>query len=171
MTSRISLWIVIKIKICAEYREMLPRSRLLCQKPGLRPIGRSPGAPDKSSRGLCSMSQVLCTFLNLFYSMHAPFLYSSVGLVGNSAGLPPCTVPSAILHCNQNEAGHQTIKAPSMPGWAAAGPWKTLWHECHRTGEVNRYNWWNLHQWEVFSTKAKWMERVFCISVSYFTVF
>ena len=24
-------------------------------------------------------------------------------------------VPSAIVHCNQNEAGHQTIKAPSMP--------------------------------------------------------
>ena len=42
----------IQIKICAEYRGMLPRPRLVCQEPGLRPIGRSPGVPDKSSRGL-----------------------------------------------------------------------------------------------------------------------
>ena len=40
----------IQIKICAEYRDMLPRPRLVCQEPGLRPIGRSPGVPDKSSR-------------------------------------------------------------------------------------------------------------------------
>ena len=38
----------IQIKICAEYRDMLPRPRLVCQEPGLRPIGRSPGVPDKS---------------------------------------------------------------------------------------------------------------------------
>ena len=48
---------VIQIKICAEYRDMLPRPRLVCQEPGLRPIGRSPGVPDKSSRGLGSMSR------------------------------------------------------------------------------------------------------------------
>ena len=40
----------IQIKICAEYRDMLPRPRLVCQEPGLRPIDRSPGVPDKSSR-------------------------------------------------------------------------------------------------------------------------
>ena len=39
---------VIQIKICAEYWDMLPRPRLVCQEPGLRPIGRSPGVPDKS---------------------------------------------------------------------------------------------------------------------------
>ena len=44
-----------------------------------------------------------------------------MGLLGNFAGLPPCTVPSAIVHCNQNEAGHQTIKAPSMFCWGSAG--------------------------------------------------
>ena len=54
--SRVSL--VIQIKICAEYRDMLPRPRLVCQEPGLRPIGRSPGVPDKSSR--------------LFYRIHFP---------------------------------------------------------------------------------------------------
>ena len=36
---------------------MLPRPILVCQEPGLRPRGRSPGVPDKSSRGLGSMSQ------------------------------------------------------------------------------------------------------------------
>ena len=46
--------IVIQIKICAEYRDMLPRPRLVCLEPGLRPIGRSPDVPDKSSRGVFS---------------------------------------------------------------------------------------------------------------------
>ena len=115
---------VIQIKICAEYRDMLPRPRLVCQEPGLRPIGRSPGVPDKSSRGLGSMSrysaQVLICFIAYIFLF---FFHSSVGLVGNFAGLPVCTVPSAIVHCNQNEAGHQTIKAPSMP---CSWPIKTL---------------------------------------------
>ena len=116
---------VIQIKICAEYRDMLPRPRLVCQKPGLRPTGRSPGVPDKSSRGLGSMSrysaQILICFIAYIFLI---FFHSSVGLVENFAGLPVCTVPSAIVHCNQNEAGHQTIKAPSMPCWGAAGPSK-----------------------------------------------
>ena len=116
---------VIQIKICAEYRDMLPRPRLVCQEPGLRPIGRSPGVPDKSSRGLGSMSrysaQILICFIAYIFLI---FFHSSVGLVENFAGLPVCTVPSAIVHCNQNEAGHQTIKAPSMPCWGAAGPSK-----------------------------------------------
>ena len=116
---------VIQIKICAECQDMLPRPRLVCQEPGLRPIGLSPGVPDKSSRGLGSMSrysaQILICFIAYIFQF---FFHSSVGLVGNFAGLPVCTVPSAIVHCNQNEAGHQTIKAPSMPCWDAAGPSK-----------------------------------------------
>ena len=84
-----------------------------------------PGVPDKSSRGLGSMSrysaQILICFIAYIFLI---FFLSSVGLVGNFAGLPVCTVPSAIVHCNQNEAGHQTIKAPSMPCWDAAGPSK-----------------------------------------------
>ena len=57
---------VIQIKICAEYRDMLPRPRLVCQEPGLRPIGRSPGVPDKSSRGLGSMSRYSAQILICF---------------------------------------------------------------------------------------------------------
>ena len=41
---------VIKIKICAEYWDMQPRPRLVCQEPGLRPID-----------------------FNLFYSIHVSF--------------------------------------------------------------------------------------------------
>ena len=83
------------------------------------------GVPDKSSRGLGSMSrysaQILICFIAYIFQF---YFHSSVGLVGNFAGLPVCTVPSAIVHCNQNEAGHQTIKAPSIPCWGAAGPSK-----------------------------------------------
>ena len=45
---------------------MLPRPRLVCQEPGLRPIGRSPGVPDKSSRGLGSMSRYSAQILICF---------------------------------------------------------------------------------------------------------
>ena len=58
---------------------------------------------------------VFCTDLNLFYSIHLPFFHSSMDLVENFVGLLACKVPSVLVHCNQIEAGHPTIKAPSMP--------------------------------------------------------
>ena len=138
---------VIQIKICAEYRDMLPRPRLVCQEPGLRPIGRSPGVPDKSSRGLGSMSRYSAQKLICFIAYIFLFvLHASVGLVENFAGLPVCTVLSAIGHCNQNEAGHQTIKAPSMPCWGAAGPSKHSLAFKSQPGENDRQNGWNLYQ-------------------------
>ena len=95
---------IIQIKICAEYRDMLPRPRLVCQEPGLRPIGRSPGIPDKSSRGLGSMSRYSAQILICFIAYIFSIFNFSVGLVGNLAELPPCTVPPATVHCYQNEA-------------------------------------------------------------------
>ena len=95
---------VIQIKICAEYRDMLPRPRLVCQEPGLRPIGRSPGVPDKSSRGLGSMSRYSAQILICFIAYIFSIFNFSVGLIGNLAELPPCTVPPATVHCYQNEA-------------------------------------------------------------------
>ena len=115
--------ILYSTKICAVYRFMLPRPRLVCQEPGLRPIGLSPGVLDKSSRGLGCISRYFAQII-IYFIAYIFLFYSSFGLVGNFAGLPPCTMPSAIVHYNQNEAGHQTIKAPSMPCWGAAGPWK-----------------------------------------------
>ena len=102
---------------------MLPRPKLVSQEPWLRSIGRSQCVPEKSSQGLGSMSRysaqiLICFIANIFH-----ILYSFVGLVGNIGGLPPwCAVPSAIVHCNQNEAVHETIKAPNMLCWGAAGP-------------------------------------------------
>ena len=129
---------IIQIKICAEYRDMLPRPKLVCQEPGLRPIGRSPGVSDKSSRGLGSMSRYSAQILICFIAYIFQFFCSSVGLVGNFAGLPVNTVPSAVVHCYQNEAGHQTIKAPSMPCWGAAGPSKHSLASMPQTGEIGR---------------------------------
>ena len=146
---------------------MLPRPRLVCQEPGLRPIGRSLSVPNKSSRDLDSMSRYSVQILICFIAYIFNFFYSSVGLVGNFAGLPPCTVPSAIVHCNQNEDGHQTIKAPSMPFWVSLAIENTLWYLWDRTGEIDRY--------EIcingeFSVQVPNEWRVSCIPVSNFTV-
>ena len=51
------MYAIKQIKICAEYRDMLPRPRLVCQEPGLRPIGRSPGVPDKSGQILICITK------------------------------------------------------------------------------------------------------------------
>ena len=57
---------------------MLPRPRVVCQEPGLRPIGRSPGVPDKSSRGLGSLSrysaQILIYFIAYIFHFFCLFL-------------------------------------------------------------------------------------------------
>ena len=128
---------IIQIKICAEYRDMLPRPRLVRQEPGLRPIGRSPGVPDKSSRGLGSMSRYSAQILICFIAYIFSIFNFSVGLVGNLAELPPCTVPPATVIRMRLLSAHQTIKSPSMPCWGAAGR-NILWHSCHRTGEISR---------------------------------
>ena len=162
---------IIQIKICAEYRDMLPRPRLVCQEPGLRPIGRNPDVPDKSSRCLGSMfrysSQILICFIAYIFDFfitlwvwlgtlqdchHAqcPLSLSIViriRLFIIQSKLPACLVEVQLVHEN------------------------TFWHLCHRTGEIDRSNWWNLYQWEVISTRTKWMGRVFCIPVSNCTVF
>ena len=143
---------IIQIKICAEYRDMLPGPRLVCQEPGLRPIGRSPGVPDKSSWDLGIMSRFSVQIVICFIAYIFLFFYSSMGLVGKFAGLPSCTVSSATVHCNQNEAVPQTIKAPSMPCRGAAGP-------CRHSLTFMPQDWWNWH--------IKWMKSVSMESYQY----
>ena len=90
--------LVIQIKICAEYRDMLPRPRLVCQEPGLRPIGRSPGVPDKSSRGLGSMSRYSAQILICFIAYIFPFF--CLFLCGFGWELcRTATMHSALCHC------------------------------------------------------------------------
>ena len=128
---------IIQIKICAEYRDMLPRPRLVCQEPGLRPIGRSPGVPDKSSRGLGSMSrysaQILICFIAYIFSIS---LWVWLGTLQNCHHAQ-CPLPLFIVIRMRLLSAHQTIKSPSMPCWGAAGR-NTHWHSCHRTGEISR---------------------------------
>ena len=61
------MYAIKQIKICAEYRDMLPRPQLdLLGTPGLRPFGVSPGS-WQISLGLCSMSRYSAQIL---ISMH-----------------------------------------------------------------------------------------------------
>ena len=57
LTEKREMYAIKQIKICSEYRDMLPRPRLdLSGTPGLRPIGLSPGS-RQTSLGLGSMSR------------------------------------------------------------------------------------------------------------------
>ena len=97
------------------------------------------------------MSRYSAQILICFVAYIFHFIYSSVDFVENFAWQPPCIVPSAIVHCNENEAGHQTIKSPSMPCWGAAGSKHSL--------TFMPQNWWN---WQI-----KWMKSVSMSSFQY----
>ena len=73
------MYAIKQIKICAEYRDMLPRPRLdLSGTPGLRPIGLSPGS-WQTSLGLGSMSrysaQILICILQATIDHHGPSIH------------------------------------------------------------------------------------------------
>ena len=87
----------IQIKICAECRDMLPRPMLVCQEPRLRPIGRNPGVPEKSSRGLGSMSRYSAQILICFVAYFIHFFLFLCGF-----GWELCrtaSMHSALCHC------------------------------------------------------------------------
>ena len=66
------MYAIKQIKICAEYRDMLPRPRLdLSGTPGLRPIGLSPGS-WQTSLGLGSMSRYSAQIL-ICITLGTPF--------------------------------------------------------------------------------------------------
>ena len=148
---------ITQIKICAEYQDMLPRPRLVCQEPGLRLIGRSPGVLDKSSQRQGSMTQYSAQIL-IFYSMHFPIFNSFVGLVGNLAEMPPCT--QSLLPLAIAIKMRLLIRQSNLPACLAEVQQheNILWQLCHRTGEIGRWSGWNIYQWEVFNTGANWME-------------
>ena len=73
------MYAIKQIKICAEYRDMLPRPRLdLSGTPGLRPISLSPGS-WQISLGLGSMSrysaQILICILQDFDDIIMAYMY------------------------------------------------------------------------------------------------
>ena len=122
----ICLLYVIRIKIYAEYREMLPGLRLVCQEHGLRPISRSPGILYKSSRGLGSMfrysAQILiCLIANSFQFPKSP--------VGGMGALQYWDGHVAFHHCycDQNEApanDNEISQHPLLWGQALGFCWE-----------------------------------------------
>ena len=140
------LKIVLQIKICAEYRDMIPRPRLVCQEPGLRPIGQSPGVPDKSSRGLGSMSRYSAQILICFIAYIFLFFFIPLWLwLGTLQDCQDSTVPSAIVHCNQNESSDNQSSQHGL--LRCSWPIKTLYVAFRsQPGENDRWNGWNLYQ-------------------------
>ena len=116
MLSTVYSQYIIQIKICAEYRDMLPRPRLVCQEPGLRPIGRSPGVPDKSS--IYSIHFPIFFFIPLWVWLgtlqdcQCPLPLSIVirmRLVIRQSKLPACLAEVQLTHQN-------TLAFKSQPG-------------------------------------------------------
>ena len=144
---------------------MLPRPRLVCQEPGLRPIGRSPGVPDKSSRGLGSMSRYSAQILICFLAYIFHFFYSSVSLVGNFAGLPVCTVPSAIVI--RMRLVIRQSKLPACLADVQLVHQNIIWNLCHRLVKLTD----KMDEICIngkFSVQEASERRVFCIPVSNF---
>ena len=145
---------------------MLPRPRLVCQEPGLRPISRSPGVPDKSSRGLGSMSRYYAQILICFIAYIFLFFHSSMGLVGSFAQYAQCHLPLSIVM-------RLVIRQSKLPACLAElqmAHQSTLWHLRHSLVKmtdkmdeicINRK----------FSAQEPSEWRDFSIPVSNFTVF
>ena len=125
---------------------MVPRPRLVCQEPGLRPIGRSPGVPDKSSRSLGSMSRYSAEILICFIAYIFNFLF----LCG--FGWELCRTPSmhsALCHCpllsewgwsSDNQSSQHALLMCSWPIKTLSGLY------------MYATDWWN---WQI-----KWMKSV-----------
>ena len=97
------------------------------------------------------------------------YIFHFLFICGLGLELPSCTVPT--VHCNQNEAGHQPIKAPSMPCWGAAGPHK------HSLAFMPQDSWsWQIKYMKSVSMRSyQYINQVnrdgFLITESNFTVF
>ena len=161
----------IQIKICAEYRDMLPRPRLVCQEPGLRPIGRSPGVPDKSSRGLGSMSRysawiLICFIAYIFLFFFIP-LWVWLG-TWQDCQYAQCPLPLSIVIRMR-----LVIRQSNLPACLAEVQLvhqNTLWHLCHSLVKMtNKMDVICLNGKFSAQERSEW--RVFCIPVSNFTVF
>ena len=123
---------IIQTKICAEYRDMLPRPRLVCQEPGLRLIGRSPGVPDKSSRGLGGMSRYSAQILICFIAYI--FLFFLIPLLVWLATLQDCQYVQCPLPLSIVIRMRLVIRQSKLPACLAEAQLahqNTLWHLSH----------------------------------------
>ena len=127
----------IQIRICAEYRDMLPRPRLdLSGTPGLRPNGLSPGS-WQTSLGLGSMSRYSAQILICFIAYVFQFLFLWVWLgTLQDCHHAQCPVPLSIVI--RMRVIIRQSKLPACLVEVQLAHVNTLWHLCHRTGEIER---------------------------------
>ena len=149
---------------------MLPRPRLVCQKPGLRPIGRSPGVADTSSRGLGSMSrysaQILICLIAYIFHFFIP-LWVWLGIL-QDCQYAQCPLPLSIVI--RMRLVIRQSKLPACLAEVQLAHQNTLWHLClrlvkltDRTDEICING--------KFSVQVPSEWRVFGMPVSNFTVF
>ena len=100
---------------------MLPRPRLVCQEPGLRPIDRSPGVPDKSSRGCCFITYI---FLFFFFIP----LWVWLGTL-QDCQYAQCRLPLSIVI--RMRLVIRQSKLPACLAEVQLGHQNTLWHLSH----------------------------------------
>ena len=131
---------VIQIKICAEYRDMQPRPRLVCQEPGLRPIGRSPGLPDKSSRGLGSMSRYSAQILICFIAYIFPFFLFLCGFGWELANCQHAQCPLPLSIVIRMRLVIRQSRFPACLAEAQLAHENTIWFMlvCCRTAEIEK---------------------------------
>ena len=105
---RVCVCVSINHQICrAKHRVMLPKPRLVEPGPA-RCTWKTKKENKKKQTRPGQHGPLFCTDPNLFHSIQFPIFNYSVCLDENLAELSPCTVPLAIVNCNQNKAAHQT---------------------------------------------------------------
>ena len=160
------MYAIKQIKICAEYRDMLPRPRLdLSGTPGFRPIGFRPGS-WQSSLGLGSMSrysaQILICILDFAYDLLiflilAPFWLSETRQIWviviffrthgrNGLKFDMLMYPDHI--CNWLHLGHRLLVSSfgaTLTYWNRSNFWflENAREECTRIGHVDVF--WSYH--------------------------
>ena len=113
----------IQIKICAEYWDMLPRPRLVCQEPGV---------PYKSSLGLGSMfrcsTQILICFIAYIFLFFIP-LWVCLGTLQDCQNAQ-CALPFPIAI--RMRLVIRQSKLPACHADVQLAHQNTLWHLYHR---------------------------------------
>ena len=112
---------------------MLPRPRLVCQESGLRPIGRSPGVPDKSSRGLGSKSRysaqiLICFIADIFLILFFIPLWVWLGAL-QDCQYAQCPLPLSIVI--RMRLVIRESKLPACLAEVQLAHQNTLWHLSH----------------------------------------
>ena len=151
---------------------MLPRPRLVCQEPELRPIGRSPSVPDKSSRGLGSMSRFLAQILICFIA-YIFQLFFFIPLWFWLGILQDCQYAQCPLPLSSVIRMRLVIRQSKLPACLAEvqlAHQNTLWHLCHSLVKLtDKMDEICINGTFSAQEPSKW--RVYCIPVNNFTVF